>query len=400
MKIDKIKHTSLNLIISFFFGLCLSWTTPLTISELGINYDPFASSNDNRNSIVVWTNGVYPEIKTHYSLFDGINWSEPAAIDNIGTQMSPVCGIDSSGNVVALWESLNEEERSIVLAIKPLKASWQTITLSNSLSNTSPSLSVNAYGEIIAGWIDRENDVVQVVYLSFDGTFSDVHTISAKGGNKINLCSGIDVNGDSIIVWEEFDNGNIFMSQTMGGFNSSWSKPASLTSIGKNSEPTIYLNSAGNAIISWINTETYDVVASIYEKNVWGESSIISNNYANFQKVMILDNDYFVSWMDADTGDYMAAKNSLNVWESPVNLSKANLNGTSGSYAFFTAWTDTNSGNINVAEFPTAGDPLTPVELKNENTNFYPKITYSPTMITSVWESVFEGDHIIQISIN
>jgi len=402
MKNDRIKRISLNnLIISSLFCLNLSWTTPLTISESGINYDPHVSSNDNNHSIVVWVNGVYPDLKTHYSLYDGVGWSEASAIDNTGAQVSPVSGIDSSGNVIALWESISENERSIVLALKPLNKPWEkAVTLSTSNLNTSPSLSVNAYGEVIAGWIDIENDRVQVVFLSFDGSWSAVNTISASGGNKINLCLGLDGNGNSIVAWEEHDSGNIFISQTTEGFNSSWSTPTCLTSNGKNSTPVISLNIVGNAIISWINIETYEVMASIYENNIWSQSSTISNNFGYLQTVMSLDNNYFVSWMDMETGDYMAARNNYSVWGSPVNLSNADLNGSSGLYAFFTAWTDKANGEIKIAEYPTTGDSLTPVELECENVNFSPKISYSPTMITSVWESVLEKDHIIQVSIN
>ena len=400
--INKInKRISLNnLIISSLLCLNLSWTNPQTISESGINYDPHVSSNDS-HSIVVWTSGSYPDLKTHYSIHDGVGWSEANAIDNTGTQVAPVSGIDSSGNVIAVWESISDKERSIVLALKPLKSSWQeSVIISTSLSNTSVSLSVNAYGEAIVGWIDKENDVIQVVYLSFDGSFSPVNTISTSGGNKMNLCSGIDGYGNSIVAWEEFDNGNIFMSQTAGGFNSSWSTPASLTFFGKNSTPTISLNAAGNAIISWINVEVYEVMASIFENNVWGNSLTISDNYGNLQTVMTLDNNYFVSWKDMETGDYMAARNNFNIWESPVNLSKADLNGSTGSYAFFTAWTDTSNGKVKIAEYPSTGDPLSPVEIESENFNISPKITYSPIKTTSVWESVSEGDHIIQVSIN
>ncbi len=405
----------MNIIIRFFllvFGMCLSpnfvfsWTTPITISSTtGINFGVYTKANNLGEAVVVWTNGTYPNLSIQASIYDGSNWSSFTTISDSGTHLGPIADIDSSGNIVVLWETIDGSDHIIKAVTKANNNNWSSPQiLSTSSNNSYLSIASNSNGETVAGWIDLENDTVQIATLSFGNFWSPINTISSSGGNKANLRIGIDLAGNGFAIWEECNSGNIFASQTSGGFESTWSSPTIISAIGSNSNPSLAVDPSGTAVVAWSESIRADVIVSVYSGNSWSSPTIISNHFSSYPKVGISGNNNFVTWVNLATGCIQASRYVSNTWSSPVNVSNDTSNSTFNHSAAngnsFTIWTDSTSTAIKVVEFATIGNPSLFTVISNDDLSLNSSISTTSAMTVVAWEAISETDHIIRVNIN
>jgi len=383
--------------------LNISWTAPLTISAGGVNCDPFIFVNDEGFAAVAWVNGNYPDLKTQISFYYDLEWTTFNTINNRGTQVSPVCGMDSIGNSVVAWESIDETGRTIVSTQKGKETDWEALkTLSTSNLNSSLSLAINSYGETIIGWIDQENDIIQIVTLKTGSGWSDINTISTSGGRKSNLQLGIDNYGNGITLWEESNDGTLYSSQTYNGLTSIWSEPFMLNSQVSNSSPLLSLNNLGNAIATWTNLDMSEAIASIYENGIWNAPTKLSNNYSGCPLAIATGSDYIVSWKDLESDNMQGIKNISGSWGNLVDLSYVTPEtdpSQSYSNSLFTVWNDPFTNDMYVSEYPQNGPTLSPTVISSEDMNVSPKIKSSITISILACESIVGADHVIKVNV-
>lgn len=380
----------------------LSWTSAITISGPGINYDPTISTNNQGNGVVVWTNGTYPDLAIHSSFYDGSSWSPFTTISDTATSLTPVCGMDQDGNAVAIWKSIDEKGQSIIAAQKKAGADWSLPTsIAISPLNTSLSIAVNPYGETIAGWINNEANLIEIANLKIGGYWGEINAISLPGENSANLILQIDISGNGIAIWNESETGAIFRSQTINDYTSVWSDPVALTSSGNNTDLNFNLAQNGNGVASWIDVETYDLMASIYENGKWGVATVLSNDCTNCLMATTLGPNYFVSWSESLFGHIMGCKNISSIWEYPIKLSTSAGDPTTyNPSANYTGWVDPLSSEIYVAEYPESGDPLPPFIISDGYYNLPPKTSSSDNMVVFTWESIVSDDHLIKVNMD
>lgn len=388
--------------IAILYSLTLSWTSATSISGSGINFDPSAVINDNGNSVVVWTNGTYPDLSIQSSFYNGSIWSPFKIISDTTTSLLPICGIDQEGNAVAIWKSIDEKGQTIMAAQKPIGSDWSLpASLAISPLNTSLSIAVNPRGETIAGWINNEANLIEIANLKMGSSWGSINPITLKGEDPASLRLQIDSTGKGIAVWEESDTGIIFVSQTIDDYTSSWSSPTALTSSGINTKPSFSLASAGNGIIAWTDIETSNIMGSIYENGVWGVATLLSNSYANSPIATTRGSGYFVSWYDLISGNIVVSKNISSIWEYPIILSiTASDPKPYNSGSVYSVWVDPNTSEIYAAEYPETGASLSPVIISDGHYNLSPKTSSSADMTIFTWESIVSGDHVIKVNMD
>jgi hypothetical protein len=384
--------------------LALSWTKPLTISGDGNNFDPNVALNDYGMASIVWTSGIYPDLNIQSSFFDGLYWSPFSIVSNLGTACSPTSVLDASGNTLVAYELIEGDKRKILITSKEIDGEWEVpSTLSISSFNTCASLATNKYGQIIAGWIDKENNRIQITTQVFGKKWSDIETISSSKENQENLSLAIDASGNSIAVWEESHSGSIFVSQTLDGFNSTWTKQQALSKDGVNTLPTLSLDSSGNALIAWVNNEHLEINGSIFQNNSWETPQVFSKNLAAYPLACVRGKNYFISWLDLTSGSIKAVRNVSGTWEEPVNLSEKNevnnFDHSKEPNSFITAWADQETGEITSIEFPASGEPTNPLIISDTDLSVSPKTASSEVMTVTTWEAILDAEHVIQVNI-
>jgi len=405
MKLKKCKMIFKRSIICFISVLNISWITPVTVSNEGINISPSIAINNSGNCIVAWTKGNYPDLEVESSFYNGLEWSLPYTISELGINVSPICGIDFLGNVVAVWELINGSERKIMSAQKAAGLEWGSpIMLSTALHNISISMANNANGEFIVCWKNQVDNCIQVSSLEFGNSWSPVAIIADVDNYCGNLKIGIDDAGNGITVFEDSNLGTIFTTQTTGGLNSSWSTPLALTSFGTNTGPVISVTPNGKAVVAWTNIETSVIVVSLYEDGFWGPPIVVSNDYAGYPTVAASANNFFVSWYGLSIGEIKASVNFFGEWELPFNLSSDGLNDyPQSSYCsgnFLTTWTNLMSGDIEVAYYPADNPSASPIIVSSEELNFLPFINSSSTKTAVAWVLMLNANYLIQVNTN
>ena len=406
----KIKKMMLNGLVGLLSSMALSWTGATIISDTGTSFSPYGCENASGNAAVVWLSGSYPDLIIKTALFDGSIWSSPTIIGNVGACVIAQCGMDSLGNIVAIWESINGNNRTIISSRKPVGLSWDTpVTLSSSTHNTDVALGVNANGEVIAGWTDQINNDVQVVTLNFGNSWSSITTVESGSGRFGNLRLALSPSGNGIIVYENFDTGNIHASQTTGGFNSSWATPSALTFSGTNTGPSLKVNSSGNAVAAWTNVNTYEVDGVLYQSGSWGSvvqlSSNIPESYAAYPSVATSGTDFFVSFTNYATGETDGNATVSGVWGTPFQLSpgiySSNPVSAYQSGTYYTVWTDNSIGDVSATAYPVGGPSSSPVIISDlYDIGIAPQISASSALTLAVWEDLLVLDHVIKVNRN
>lgn len=407
MKVYTIYKCIFTNILTLLPALIFGWSTVTTISDTGINYDPFVKINSSNEAIAVWTKGSYPDLSVQAALYDGSSWSSATDISGTeGTFLSPKAAIDGSGNIVVVWESIDGGNRSVMAITKPAASGWGSpTTLSASNTNQFTGVAMNASGEAIAAWVDTTNDKIQVATLTFGGSWSSATDATSGGGYKGNLQVGIDSSGNGFLLWEELTNEDIAVTWTTGGFESSWASPATLASTGTNTSPSLSVDNGGTAIATWTELDNGDIRVSLYSSNSWTSAATISDAYSAYSQAVASGSNNFDSWLNYDIGTVQSARYVSSSWGSPVNVSDTETvndlpvcsvsSGTS-----VTAWTDLLTGEIKAAEYATTGSPTSPTVISNQDLSVTPMLTSSSTATIAIWKAYVDMDHVIQVNIN
>lgn len=401
---QKCKLISRALLIATSSLSVFSWTSVTTISGTG-SYDPNVSVNSTGEAVAVWSNQTETDVFTQAALFDGVYWEEFETISGAGNNFDPIAKIDGDGNIVAAWELFDSGERTIYTAQKPVGDPWTT-PLAVSVADTVCSLSMatNASGQSIVGWVNKDSNTIEVVTQVFGGSWSSITPISTSGGNKGSLQVGIDSSGKGFASWEEFSSATISVTQTTEDINSSWETPIVISGVGVFTTPSLSVAPGGTALLSWIDYDTYNIFASIYDDGSWQSPETLTTEFCYWPKASALDDVLFVSWQNIGTGNNQLVRGTVSGWESPVDISLVNPNDipviSAASSNSHSAWTDLTEGQILAINCAASGSPSTPVEISVGDLNLSPEIASSPALTVGVWMAINGVDTTIDANID
>lgn len=395
-----------SLLVCLLSCLALSWSTPVTVSGTG-SYQPVASVNAIGEGVVAWTNNT-SGCSIEASYYDGIGWSGYETISGTDLSVVPNVRIDSAGNIVALWEVISGEDRYINTVSKPAGFDWDSspTTLSTASFATNSGLRMNGAGQTIAGWINRDNDTIEVTTLTFGGAWSSITTVGSSGGNKGELQLAISNTGVTFAVWREDDTGYIYLA-TASVFGSSWGSPVQLSGTGTYARfLTFNGTGTGSFIAAWMESATDNIVAAIYSGGTLiFPPAIVTSDFALYPRVRALSGAYFLSYENMHTGNIESLRYTSGSWDPAAILSTGADNSapviSGASVTTYTLWTDTASGELMAADYATTGSPSSPTVISNGGAlNFNPVVTSSIGLTIAAWENYVESDSVIQVSLN
>lgn len=178
--------------------------------------------------------------------------------------------------------------------------------------------------------------------------------ISPPGGDCRDARVAIDDQGNAIIAWTQFDgfHDQVFMSELRAG---SWAHPSSLLehiSVGGtaiHSGPAVAMDSAGDALITWTQSDgsSFQVFMSEYRSGSWSHPSSLADHISVAGSsalappaVAMSDNgEALIAWTQSDGTDHQifVSEYRSGSWTHPADLTDHLSVSGSGN---FTGWPD------------------------------------------------------------
>jgi hypothetical protein len=259
----------------------LSWNTPVTISDAGVNAsDPHTIIDKSGNATAVWVeNNV---IMASY-MPSGGSWATPSALSNISnTASSPRLGIAGSGNVTAIWIESTQIESAVQSG-----GTWSAETSPISGTGASlPSLAVDSSGDVVAVWV-RSTFIESATRKS--GTWSSVAVLSAANSTNPNVAISSSF-GQAIAAWQTITSGStLIVTDILTVSSNTWAAaknvfPASPAFL--HNYPKVTMDPQGNSCLGWFR---YNLVDSDAYENVTILVSTLTAGAASWSISQILD---------------------------------------------------------------------------------------------------------------
>jgi hypothetical protein len=232
-------------------ALALTWNSPVTISDLGVDAsDPHVGLDANGNAVAIWLEGGLAKAS---NLPSGGSWSTPVTISNSGASSLRLV-VDPNGNATAIWL-----EAGVVKAVsQPFGGSWSAETiLSGTGTATSPNLAVDTSGDVVAVWVQTSTGVsIQSATKVFGGSWPlVVDTISGTTTYSSSPFVSIGANGTVVAVWHSVSGVSDLInsaSKTISG--GVWGTPLSFfqgTATFSHNYPKVIVDASGNAHAVW-----------------------------------------------------------------------------------------------------------------------------------------------------
>jgi len=332
------------------------WTNPFNVYD-NISPDgqyaqnPQVAMDNNGNAIITWEQSDGSNFQIFKSEYRGGVWIHPSSLsDNISPDgqyaQNPQVAMDNNGNAIITWEQSAGSNFQIFKSEYRGGVWIHPSSLSDNISQDgqnayNPQVAMDNNGNAIIVWRQFDGANYQIFKSEFRGgvwhhpsSLSD--NISPDGQSAVYPQVAMDNNGNTIIVWRQFDGANyqIFKSEFRGGV---WTHPSSLSdNISPDGQdahnPQVAMDNNGNAIITW---EQYDsaywqIFKSEYRVGVWTHPSSLSDNISPdgqdaWYPQVAMDNsgNAIIVWRQSDGSNLQIFKSEYRsgVWTHPSSLS-------------------------------------------------------------------------------
>ncbi len=260
-----------------------TWSAPAQLSSLASNaLEPrIALGNDAAGAMAVWRQNNGSETNLFASRWNGSSWSAAVVVDNLtGNTNAPNVAVDNVGNAVALWEQFDGSADTVFASV------W---------NGTNWSVPQQLDG--LTGFIDTP-------HLAMTGT------------------------GQAIAVWQGFGGGefNIYASR-LPSLLGAWSAPVLLdTLVGSAYDPRIAVNSSGNAVVVWEQTNggVQDLYAARWNGSAWSAPAAVQAAAAGgvgiIKPQVGIDGSGNAIVVYSAGGELMANRGTSGGWGVPVSL--------------------------------------------------------------------------------
>lgn len=267
-------------------------------------------------------------------------WSPPIDLSLPGgnaTQAQVVSDLD--GHKIAVWTRFNGSNFVIQSSTRNLSGVWSTpVTLSENGGDAFfPQIATDSLGNAIAvwSWKSDANIVIQAAGKSLNMAWTAPVNISrhAQFGHNTALPQlTIDNQGNAYVVWQEYSGTRNDIHFASKQFHRSWTSAIKLSNsvtpgLG-DVQPKIVVNSLGNLIVVWTNSEL-NVIQSRERKvnHNWTIAKNISesgNQVSSPQIAVDQNGNAYAVWSRNDGSNMViqaSNKSYSGDWTTPVNLS-------------------------------------------------------------------------------
>ena len=203
------------------FDLSTGWDTPVRINtglcEQGTNCIPKVAMDDQGNGLVLWsqldtTTGSQAIYFNHLDTTDG--WALPARLNNeTSSATQPSIVMDALGNAIAVWQQRNGITNQL-LYVQYNNGTWQAenaVVADNNSSMIFPRIAMNSRGQAVLAWSQTEGLGYNIYASLFDpltGWLSPTQLENEKFGRASGTAShsvSINEQGNVIVTWIQID---------------------------------------------------------------------------------------------------------------------------------------------------------------------------------------------------
>ncbi|MDW7774233.1 MAG: hypothetical protein SCH71_15215 [Desulfobulbaceae bacterium] len=283
------------------------------------------------------------------------HWTHPRSLsDNISPDeqnaTNPQVAMDSNGNSIITWAQEVTSNFPKIFVSEYRNGAWtHPGNLNDYISPDEdlafayyPQVAMNDSGNAIIVWEQGGLPKYQIFKSEYrngvwvhPSSFSD--NISPDGQSAYDPQVATDNNDNAIIVWRQYDDGNVFQIFRSEYRNGAWTHPSGLSdNISPNGQnaygrPQVAMDSNGNAIITWVQYDgsNWQIFKSEYRNGVWVHPGSLSDNISpdgqnafDPQAAMDDNGNAIITWQqnDGSTDQIFKSEYRNGTWTHPGNL--------------------------------------------------------------------------------
>lgn len=146
--------------------------------------------------------------------------------------------------------------------------SWSPVATISDVGVEDPYISVNANGEAIAVWTATLDPDLVTQSAFYDGVYWYTNETISNAGFNVNPSVKLDSDGNAIAIWEDLDleTSNRSITTASRPTASSWQSPTVISIGASNTFATLAMNASGQAIAGWVNegNDTFEYVTQTF----------------------------------------------------------------------------------------------------------------------------------------
>ena len=283
----------------------VGWRIADTITDgSGSAYSPQLAMNANGNAIAVWNqyDGAVHNIWANRYNVTTSSWETAEKIESMGgNAYSAQVAMDDNGNAIAVWQQYDGTVYSLWASrYNATTLSWGTAAEieGNSGSAYSVQIAMDGAGNVIAVWRQSADSVVSIWANRYSGTtlsWGTAEPIDSSSGTAFIPQIAMDNAGNAIVVWQHSDGTeDAIWANRYNATTWSWGTAEQITTGGESvNSPQVAMNSAGNAILVWLQSDgTVDNLWSNRYNGTsssWGTAEKIENSSgsASYPQIVI-----------------------------------------------------------------------------------------------------------------
>lgn len=335
-------------------------------------YAPTIAMNNSGNFVIVWMDNRYGNSDIYYQLFNwggtaqGINKKINDDTDN-ADQYAPSIAMDNIGNFVVAWYDGRHGNWDIYYQHYDINGTGQGVNETAKCyygTIDSPSIASDGNGNFVIVWDDNRNFNSDIYYQRFNnfntsiGVNSKVNDdYSSSDQNSLTIAMG--KNGDFVIVWVDFRNGNrdIYFQRYSENGNAQGENTKVNDDISSTWQlnPSIAMDGNGNFVIVWqderdnitkIYYQCYDSYGNKLGVNKKADYNVNSASERNPSIAMDVKGNFVIVWENnlfLDTDIYYQKFNRDGIAQGESKK----VNNNSGKYVdYFPSIAMDSSGNF------------------------------------------------------
>jgi hypothetical protein len=292
-----------------------------TLIEIGngnLPIGPSLAMDPNGNAFAIWVqngSGFFPDVwADRYVASTG--WEPAALMETTDTNVgSPSIAIQPNGNAMAVWPQTDGIRDSIWASRYAVGSGWSTpvlIETDNAGHAYSPSVAIDPSGNAVAVWSQSDGTRLNVWanrYVAGVGWGAATLIENDSGNMLMNARVAMDANGNAIAVWTQSDglHYNAVANRYVAGVGWGTATLIESDNAGNVGYPTIAMDSAGNAIAVWGQSDgtRYKVWTNRYVVGSgWGTAALLENDNSGDANpspvVMDANGNAMVAWNQFD----------------------------------------------------------------------------------------------------
>lgn len=270
------------------------WGVPQIIeTNTGDAFEPQIAIDADGNAIAVWYqfDGALFNVWSNRFTPDS-GWGTPELIEtsNDSPAIDPQIAMDAGGNAVAVWMQFDGTRYNLQANRFTSSSGWgiaQLIETDNAGEAVEPRMAMNANGDAIVVWYQFDGTRYNIWANRFTSAsgWDIAQLIETDDGDAGYPQIAIDANGNAIAVWHQYDgaHNNIWSSRFTSSTGWSAAQLVETDNTGDAYDPQIAIDAGGNAIAVWRQYDGthFNIWANRFTPAAeWGTAQLIETDNA------------------------------------------------------------------------------------------------------------------------